>query len=384
MSLTKNEKILVSIVIILVVFAVNFASHYIIKSKLNISIYNAEYVENNKKFFKNSDTKVHPYYGLDTGDIRGFESNISEEKSFISVSPTLSDQPIKILVLGGSVASHLSLERLDVPKHLLSKKLNKHFETDRFTVYNAAFGGGKQPQQYLKLLYLELLGFKPDVIINYDGFNEVALPLGENFDRNLNAIYPRSFDQTVAGSVYDGDCFTLNNFLISFNSYIPIIELPKLIYIRSCHNRAVPRNPILGFSDDDSFAIEKAGYVQRTLSIWAQSSNRIENFAKQMSIPYLHFLQPVQYLEGSKNLTITEKSFSNYALYQNPLRKHYAKLDMSELNTKFKYDHRYLFLDETRTVYSDNSSHMNYNGMNSVIEDIIKQGNNVFMAKMLN
>ena len=98
---------------------------------------------------------------------------------------------------------------------------------------------GKQPQQLFKLLYLDLLGFQPDVIINYDGFNEIALPFAENLPSNLNAIYPRSFSQVVKSSAYDGRCFKLNNFLLSKNSYLPLFELIKWIYVRNCHQRSV-------------------------------------------------------------------------------------------------------------------------------------------------
>ena len=90
-----------------------------------------------------------------------------------------------ILILGGSVAKHLSNNSSgDVIKYknvsidnkdIFKKTINKYFETDKFEIYNAAIDGGKQPQQLFKLYYLDLIGLKFDIIINLDGFNELAL-----------------------------------------------------------------------------------------------------------------------------------------------------------------------------------------------------------------
>ena len=145
----------------------------------------------------------------------------------------------------------------------------------------------------------------------------------------------------------------------------------------------MPKDPIEGFTDKNLFLIEKSDYAERTLLIWKESSNRIYNFAKQISVPYMHFLQPVQYLEGSKKLTATEKKFTNYPLYGAPLREHYYKLDINDLETNLKFDHRFIFKNENRDVYSDNSSHMNYTGMESVINNIIKQNKDIFIAELL-
>ena len=89
---------------------------------------------------------------------------------------------------GASVAIDLS-----TPVYRLATKLNESFNTDRFVVFNAVFGGGKQPQQFSLLMYLDLLGFKPDIIINYDDFNNLAMPSAWNIAEGQNAIYRQKF-----------------------------------------------------------------------------------------------------------------------------------------------------------------------------------------------
>ena len=310
MSLTKSEKKLVLVAVLFIFIAANLVSHFIIKSILNVSIYEETYNKEQERFFKNlGANKVHPFYGLAMGEQVGFKSNISVEHNFISVSPSAlsDDEQIKVLVLGGSVASHVSLKRLNIEPYLLATKLNKKYRTNRFVVYNAAFGGGKQPQQLFKLLYLDLLGFNPDVIINYDGFNEIALPLGENLPNNLNAIYPRSFSQLIKGSAYNGQCFPLNNFLLSKNSYLPIFELTKWIYVKYCHEKSMGADSHT-LAWNDLFDEEKKDYLSRTLLVWEESSNKINEFSIRKGIPYLHFIQPNQYLADSKIFTEIEKN----------------------------------------------------------------------------
>jgi hypothetical protein len=385
MSWTKSEKKLILIVAGILFLILNFASHFIIKSMLNVSIYEDRYDLEQERFIKKLGAKVHPFYGLSSANEVGFKSDISVENNFLSVSPLPEDEEkaIRVLVLGGSVASHLSLPRFNIPPYLFATKLNKYFDTDRFVVYNAAFGGGKQPQQFFKLIYLDLLGFKPDIIVNYDGFNEIALPFGENFKQRINAIYPREFNKLVTSSAYNGQCFGTNNFLLSMNTYMPILELTKWIYVRYCHIESTGEK--LPSSEwNPKFLEEKQNYLQHTVNVWKQSSNKINEFSLDNGIPYLHFVQPNQYLKDSKPLSdLEEANFVNFAIYGDPIAMYYEKLNVSKLQTLTKYDHRYLFNREARTVYSDNCCHFNQLGMDIITDAIVSDALDEF-KKLLN
>ncbi len=67
---------------------------------------------------------------------------------------------------------------------------------------NFAKGGYKQPQQLIILAYLLALGARFDVVVNIDGFNEVALPPAENVPLRVNPFYPRKW-HLKARSVLD-------------------------------------------------------------------------------------------------------------------------------------------------------------------------------------
>ena len=380
MSLTKPERLLVWVVVVIAFVIVNLFSLYVLSDEFELSIYRTDYPSKQQAYLKQLGSKVHPFYGLASGSTTGFESEVSVEHSFTRVSPVKSDKPISVLVLGGSVASHLSEMRLNLsPDFMLADALNSHFNTDRFVVYNAAFGGGKQPQQYFKLMYLDLLGFKPDIIINYDGFNEIALPLGENIYRDINAIYPRSFGQSLISTTYDGSCFKLNNWLLSFNSYLPAFELPKWFYVRHCHNISTGANTEIRLNGPALVEIEKRDYAERAKRVWYRSSNKMAQHAQTNNITYIHVLQPNQYLLGSKLLSPLEKrDFYNFELFKQPIEKYYGSLSMDSLDAPHKVDQRYLFEDESRTVYSDSCCHLNQLGMTLIIEDLIQKNQNAF------
>ena len=60
-------------------------------------------------------------------------------------------------------------------------------------ILTVAMPGYKQPQQLLALAYLLSHGAQIDVVVNIDGFNEVALPQAENLPKGVNPFYPRAW-----------------------------------------------------------------------------------------------------------------------------------------------------------------------------------------------
>jgi hypothetical protein len=77
------------------------------------------------------------------------------------------------------------LERLD------------RFRGKEIVILSLATGGYKQPQQLMALTYLLALGAHFDLVINVDGFNEVALPAAENVPQGYSPYYPRGWQLQV-------------------------------------------------------------------------------------------------------------------------------------------------------------------------------------------
>jgi hypothetical protein len=90
-------------------------------------------------------------------------------------------------VFGGSVAQWFALQGAEQ----LKNKLQQHpFFSDRdLTVVNYSQGGFKQPQQLQTLSYFMAVGQKFDIVVNIDGFNEVALS-HINHQRDIDTSMP--------------------------------------------------------------------------------------------------------------------------------------------------------------------------------------------------
>jgi uncharacterized ubiquitin-like protein YukD len=113
--------------------------------------------------------RFHPFFGFvqkPSADFRpGFKVN-----NYGFITPY--DYPLKktkknqfiIGVFGGSVAS--------LPRYL---KQLPGLQDKEFIILSFATGGYKQPQQLLILNYFLALGQELDLVVNIDGFNEVAL-----------------------------------------------------------------------------------------------------------------------------------------------------------------------------------------------------------------
>ncbi|MEG4962118.1 MULTISPECIES: hypothetical protein [unclassified Microcoleus] len=124
--------------------------------------------------------RFHPFFGFiqkPGQDFRpGFKNN-----NYGFISPY--DYPFKktkpnqfiIGVFGGSVASNYGI--FEVQNQVLPKYLKQlpGLKDKEFIVLSFATGGYKQPQQLLVLNYFLALGQELDMVVNIDGFNEVAL-----------------------------------------------------------------------------------------------------------------------------------------------------------------------------------------------------------------
>ena len=193
--------------------------------------------------------------------------------------------------------------------NIFQKTLNEYFLTKDFFVINAAIDGGKQPQQLFKLYYLDLNKFEFDIIINLDGFNELALSLSENYAINDHLIYPRNYSRLVSTFNSDFDCVKDLNVKVNRFSIIPLIEIYDLYKIRKCHFKLEGQNKNSGTRFSEITNYKKKDFqksVQISKNIWINSSNKIDEFSNNNEKLYIHVIQPNLYLKDSKILTPSE------------------------------------------------------------------------------
>ena len=351
--------------------------------------------------------RLHPYFGYiqkPSPDFRpGFKYN---NYGFISpydypYTKTNNNQVI-IGVLGGSVASNYSI--YEVQNKILEKKLQQlpQFKGKELIIISLATGGYKQPQQLITLNYLLSLGQKFDLVINIDGFNEVALA-NINNQNGLDFVMPSSSHvQALTGLANNSLSTPALKTLLRIKDNKPKIkdalETLKDCTLASC-NAVVSlyvedlvknyRRDVARFeryrqkpTEDDNTAesviyfymqdpiLTDAELFPKIANHWAKSSILIHEILKENNIPYFHILQPNQYYPTKRVFSEAEKkvAFSQDSPYQDAVKKGYPFLlkEVNELKAnQINFFNGVSILDDTKELaYIDNCCHYQKIGEN--------------------
>jgi hypothetical protein len=259
---------------------------------------------------------LHPYLGFVDAPAPGVVSALGFPSPSAVPAKRAPDR-VLVAIVGGSVAQGFGV--LGAP--LLARELAAAPSVAGRSVVVQSFGlgGYKQPQQLLLLGYLLALGGELDVLVNLDGFNEVALHGAENAKKGVSPIYPRSWYYRVAGAAdreaqallgrgaYLADAMRAN---AAFFSLAPLRWSPlgqlafdlrhRLLSIRSDRLRTELRErrpsaePAGGLAGPQLAGGEPALYAELA-AIWARGSRQLERLSRANGIRYYHFLQPNQY-----------------------------------------------------------------------------------------
>lgn len=342
---------------------------------------------------------LHPYFG--------FVADPQQNKAWWQVSDfgfPLSDRPSPIVkrspetviigVFGGSFAHpvYLSLKALLSAR---APELGKEF-----VVINFALGGYKQPQQLMALNYLLALGAEFDIIINLDGFNEVALPAAENIPYKVNPFYPRGWDRRTANALSPGTVRLLGyreitklskrkwaNIFTKYHLHIsPTLfmlwqfrdqRMARAIYetnLKIGKQRATAqsytmRGPAYLYTDEE-------GLYRDLGDVWKRSSLQMKTLCEANGAKYYHFLQPNQYVAGSKPMMEEERrqAINEASPYRDGVTKGYpalAKAGESLLAAGVRFtDLTMVYSDHPEILYRDDCCHTNAEGSGIVAKRI--------------
>lgn len=360
---------------------------------------------------------LHPYIGYVTdGKVRKDNcegDSIQECYSRIKV-PTdkpfvkRSDDKLIVGVIGGSVA--VSTVNNSSPKGLYEILFAKlpEYKGREVIIHNLTAGGLKQPQQLMMLNYYYSLGAEFDVLISLDGFNDVAIPVSEYTHSKVHPSYPRSWGHRMAAKV-SKDLVDLvaekqnlqathaSRAKLMSNAWLRNSPLSNLLWRLSNVNYTNAVSKVdLAVADlekkDTSkrdFFYEEFGpdydftsmedLFQYSVDIWANSSHLIHAIAEANDVKYLHFLQPNQYVEGSKPvMSAAEKKIAfmkgGYgALYKEMYPLIVQKTEwFKERGIEF-HDLSFIYKDVESDIYIDNCCHVNSNGSNLMIKKIVEE-----------
>lgn len=314
-----------------------------------------------------------------------------------------SDDKLHVAILGGSVADGTS--RTAKQTFIDEFSNSGLFDGRDVVIHNLASGGYKQPQQLMNLAFYYSLGAEFDIVINLDGFNELAASYLGFRDHGLHPAFPVHWNSRVTSTV-DPQYMELYSdkrqlrkehvastrfFLIAGIRHSPLMNFVWRI-LQQRHSSmlfAVEQNitkaggtntrgfdyealgPDFAFSDWDTF-------FEDVSQIWVNSSLAINALAEGRGAKYYHYLQPNQYINGSKPLSEFEKKYfllekGGYGnIYQNVRDILVEKAKQLPIKGVNYYDLTYIFRNKPNTLYIDNCCHLNSEGSNIVAAEIVR------------
>lgn len=355
---------------------------------------------------------LHPYLGFvadpasTTGPVRdSLGGMVPTELGFFRRRrdyPARGEDPLRVAVLGGSVAFLLSLKADHILERLL--RASSAARGRDVIVESFALPGHKQPQQLFALAYLLLLGKRFDVVVNLDGFNELALPLAENLPQGTAAIYPRSWSLLATRAPSPALIEEAARLSALRERRRVLAELFALPVLRASASGALAWRLLDGrmqtrivddgrlqarIADDAAAAgagaaraVEPAAAASAVganadasaddlpalVDVWRRSSLLMHQLCAANDITYLHVLQPNQYLPGAKPMSADERrvAYREDHPYRRAVESGYPLLlaaggTLRDAGVRF-VDLSGIFADIAEPLYVDDCCHVSQRG----------------------
>ncbi|RLS51726.1 MAG: hypothetical protein DWH91_18765 [Planctomycetota bacterium] len=244
-------------------------------------------------------------------------------------------------ITGGSVAHYMSVAGADALRDRLRSVPD--FRDREIIIVRLAQLAYKQPQALFSLNYFLLHGGEFDIVINLDGYNEIALAMMEGYHWKMALDYPQGWSIRAAEIVDPRD------------SEVAL----RIIELRGARQRAtqsarqspfrwLPTHALLWYVQErrsqaamidaqQELSQARAGQrsflrfgppatvqnadeaLEECVRLWKQSSLQMHQICEANHILYVHAIQPNQHDPGSKPLTAEESHFIDL---ESPLNAH--------------------------------------------------------------
>lgn len=305
-----------------------------------------------------------------------------------------------IAVAGGSVAWQFLLTCDDYLRRAICSR--PEFRGLKIEFFCLANSGYKQPQQLLAVNYFAALGAHFDIVLNIDGYNELALGVHDNFNNETSIAYPggwhvRSLDivdpsrallqkkilETRAARQQAAHSISKSPLRFSFLRNFLWFSTDRNLnarLLRLAEETLLSKQRRFRSHGPNNTAQTEEEAVEETLNQWIRASRQIQRSSGPTS--YIHVLQPNQYLSDSKPLSNKERLLiSNADSFEAErgelIRKYYPQLQAHGLGLKQSginfIDLTLLFEDITETVYQDACCHLNIPGYQRIADAILPQ-----------
>ena len=272
---------------------------------------------------------LHPYFGYSHQTNREDESRFTNNYGFLMLKEmfpegydyptTMKDKDTVLVgVFGGSVGQRfvLSMQRTGVLHHLLG--VFSEYQGKTIKVLQFSHAGYKQPQQLLVYSYFLSIGQKLDLVINIDGFNEIALtPV--NIHNNVSYAMPVSFvykrkavdlltggylsKYHLARSAIEGcslaSCVFKQYLLSQYYRAIHKMNEEKYYHRLEKHADAFYNFALIESDNHQARSLiedaEDASIYQDALKLWRNATIHMKHLSDLHKIRYIHVIQPNQW-----------------------------------------------------------------------------------------
>ena len=320
----------------------------------------------------------HPFYG--------YISNLPDYDLSAMPPRQRREDTVLIGLLGGSVAQEVY--------PFLQRALNRWFAANngprRPVLLDLAAPGLKQPQQTMMVANTLLLGGEFDLIVNLDGFNEVAFFRGARNPRSgVFPFFPRWWRQQVgppaerllgAGQIR---VLRREQARLAQSAATSPRRWSALFGLANRYRRERIAAEIIQLNHElaavpSQYTLEKHGprtgrageerLLPAAARVWYRGSLTLARLAKLSGAEYYHFLQPNQYVTDSKPLTPEERAsaynpdgpYGYFTVRGYPLLREFGR-DLPRQGVNY-FDLTGIFVDRRETLYRDKCCHFNERG----------------------
>jgi hypothetical protein len=262
----------------------------------------------------------HPYLGYALRPHGWDEDTEINELGFRGPSPLVgaAEGELSVLVLGGSVASALATQAGSCLAERVAATLGQ--DPSGIRLFNGALGGYRQPQQLMAVAYLLALGAKLDLVVNLDGFNEVALYGAEDRVQETHPSYPRNWARRLDS--HRAPAAIVGRRVAALHARLAGNRAPRwgplrlglrgaLALLSSIEERLDARlRRTRALSSGDCFSrryADEGELLRELVALWSASSLQLHRLCAANGAAYFHFLQPNQYY-GARRLSDAERA----------------------------------------------------------------------------
>lgn len=332
----------------------------------------------------------HPYVGFVPGSVRrdprARVSGLCDAPLGDPTSPFFDEDEFVVAIGGGSFAAGIANNEWERLRERL-RALPEVGGRDPLLL-KLAIPGQKQPQQLEALAYVLALGVEPDLVVQIDGFNEIALHGRRNARLGVFAAYPSNWLPVHAGRADPVALGTLvamqRRRLESAQEALTSPLRWSFLYQAWWHERdrrfarradaalerveaaarevARERPALLGPPTRDE---DEETTRERLVTLWRRSALAMHALCASRGAVFLHVLQPNQYVPGTKTLSEEERAVAwrEDSPYREPVERGYPLLreagaELAAAGVRF-VDATGLFRDVAEAVYVDDCCHLN-------------------------